>query len=610
MELKVLPEDLRREIQEGILRLLERNQFVVAVAPTGSGKSRIAVHRRDLLDSFGKVVHVLPMRSLVEELAADLACVYGNLVGYQSGIRDIAVAKKGKGCELLDPLEQPSTDAEVLQVERDPYMAHPYTVTTYDSYSLSILLSPIPEIHYSRFGHPDLSFALLSAGLTVFDEVHLLAPDDVREASDDSLKAWAFIAAATATTMWAGGTVLYSTATVGPAPIGLVSTAIDRRPSILLASARWIRDEFSKAFPHSKIEFLDLEREAPDKVSSYTANLATDVFTEEPWQKVEEICRRNEYERILAVLNTVERAVEVYERVKGICEASGYTVLLAHGRMSHLHRASISSKIRKLKRGERFVVVATQVVEAGVDLDSDALVSEVAPFDSLIQRAGRVLRHSIRRGLAAVSASEGSEESCRRVYGSVCSSVANKLGYLVEKCSHHVDWRFGAPERCTAYRLLLGSLQSYTGVTDFKMLVGDILNLIFTRHLEDLSWAARKLEKVFRGSVVRDSLRIPVIVTIRGVEDLAEVPVWYAEKLLDAGLLGDFRVRVYDQSGREVDKPFTLPAAEALRRLRERPITFMRSIAAKLRGRFGRDTYVAVEGFHYLGVYDEVRGFA
>jgi len=109
---------------------------------------------------------------------------------------------------------------------------------------------------------------------------------------------------------------------------------------------------------------------------------------------------------------------------------------------------------------------------------------------------------------------------------------------------------------------------------------------------------------------VRDSLRVPVVVTIRGVEDLAEVPVWYAEKLLDAGLLGDFRVRVYDQGGREVDKPFTLPAAEALRWLRERPITFMRSIAVKLRGKFGGNVYVAMDGFQYLGVYDEVKGFA
>jgi len=607
----LLPEDLRREIQEGILRLLERDQFVVAVAPTGSGKSRIAVHRRDLLDRFGKAVHVLPMRSLVEELAADLACVYGDLVGYQAGIRGIAVARRGERCELLDPLEQPDTDAEVLQVEHDPYMAHPYTVTTYDSYSLSLLLSPVPEIHYSRFGHPDLSFALLSAGLTIFDEVHLLAPDDVEKVSDDSLKAWAFIAAATATTLWGGGALLYSTATVSPALLSLASTVIGRKPSVVLASTRWIRDEFSKVLTYSKIEFVDLEREATDAVSSYTANLFTYVFTEEPWQKVEEICRKNEYERILVVLNTVERAVETYERVRGVCEASGYTALLVHGRMSHLHRASIGSRIRRLKRSERFVVVATQVVEAGVDLDADVLVSDVAPPDSLIQRAGRVLRHSIRRGLVAVSASEGSEESCRRVYGSACRSVASKLKDLVEKCSYRVDWRFGAPERCTVYRLLLASSQkSYIGGTVFRMLVGDIMNLIFTRHLEDLSEAARRLEEAFEGSVVRDSLRIPIIVTIRGVEDVAEVPAWYAERLLGAGLLGGFRVRVYDQSGREVDKPFTLPATEALRQLSKRPFTFMRSVVTKLRAKFGRDVYVAVEGFLYQGVYDEVRGFA
>ena len=39
------------------------------------------------------------------------------------------------------------------------------------------------------------------------------------------------------------------------------------------------------------------------------------------------------------------------------------------------------------------IVVATQVVEAGVDISARTLVTELAPWSSLVQRFGRVARY-------------------------------------------------------------------------------------------------------------------------------------------------------------------------------------------------------------------------
>ena len=44
------------------------------------------------------------------------------------------------------------------------------------------------------------------------------------------------------------------------------------------------------------------------------------------------------------------------------------------------------------ERPEGRIVVATQVVEAGIDLNAAVLVTEAAPWPSLVQRAGRCNR--------------------------------------------------------------------------------------------------------------------------------------------------------------------------------------------------------------------------
>ncbi|MGH3218437.1 MAG: type I-G CRISPR-associated helicase/endonuclease Cas3g [Streptosporangiaceae bacterium] len=88
----------------------------------------------------------------------------------------------------------------------------------------------------------------------------------------------------------------------------------------------------------------------------------------------------------LVVLNTVDAAREVYKQLRG--GPVGCTLL--HSRFRGIERSRLMDEITG--RPADRIVVATQVVEAGIDLNAAVLITEAAPWPSLVQRAGRCNR--------------------------------------------------------------------------------------------------------------------------------------------------------------------------------------------------------------------------
>lgn len=100
---------------------------------------------------------------------------------------------------------------------------------------------------------------------------------------------------------------------------------------------------------------------------------------------------------VAVIRNTVMRAQQTARALRE--EFGGERVLLVHSRFIASDRLAREALLRErlgptsTDRGP-LVVVGTQVLEQSLDIDFDLMVSDVAPIDLLLQRAGRLHRHA------------------------------------------------------------------------------------------------------------------------------------------------------------------------------------------------------------------------
>ena len=98
---------------------------------------------------------------------------------------------------------------------------------------------------------------------------------------------------------------------------------------------------------------------------------------------------------VVWIRNTVDDAISAADAVRAL----GLTPLLFHARFAMGDRLRIENEVlRRFGRDSAApdracVLVATQVVEQSLDIDFDTMVTDLAPADLLIQRAGRLWRH-------------------------------------------------------------------------------------------------------------------------------------------------------------------------------------------------------------------------
>ena len=103
---------------------------------------------------------------------------------------------------------------------------------------------------------------------------------------------------------------------------------------------------------------------------------------------------------VLVIRNTVASAQQTFRAIKATLHEDSIPIGLLHSRFPYFQRQINEGCWMDLlgkdhsRRPAGCVLVATQVVEQSVDIDADLLVTDLAPTDLLLQRLGRLHRHS------------------------------------------------------------------------------------------------------------------------------------------------------------------------------------------------------------------------
>lgn len=142
------------------------------------------------------------------------------------------------------------------------------------------------------------------------------------------------------------------------------------------------------------------------------------------------------------VRNTVDQAIDAAQRLVAVYGLAPERVILAHARFAMCDRLALETEIlRRFGKdsSERdragYILVGSQMLEQSLDYDVDLMLSDLAPMDALIQRAGRCHRHKRARpeGYAASRLVVLSPELVENPTADWYGALLGKAGFVYRK---------------------------------------------------------------------------------------------------------------------------------------------------------------------------------
>jgi len=407
-----------------VLEEFEKDKYIVLIAPTGYGKTVLSLELVNVAkkrEISAGLIHVVPYRALVREIYSEKFKDNYPIVGYQS----------------LDEIELK---------DKSPYYLRELVVTTLDSFIYNLYKIPVAEMYkilrgVRTLGHYYPALASIFTSTIVFDEAHIYLGPELASGDEEEVETLAFMLAALDFLVQMNMPLVVETATMHS---GVIAEIVDML-------RRGVKDTVVVYVGGENLQVKNLRERGIDVI-----NIRDVQFEEEQdfsWKTVletgnsalkyaGEVC---ESEPILIIHNTIKRAVVSYEELSKKCN----NAVLLHSLLSNRDREEALKRIRDEISGKKGVIVSTQVIEAGVDINAKLLISEPAPIENLVQRAGRLCRgrfadmfKKCREEGAEVYIIKGDPRDIAEVYNkSRVSKTFELIEKAVENNKYAINWR-------------------------------------------------------------------------------------------------------------------------------------------------------------------------
>ncbi len=378
--------------QQRVAEALWARQNVAVRAPTGCGKTKAVLapflFAREKIGA-ARLIYALPLRTLAQGV-------------YQEAqdLRD----RCGQAClkVTMQTGEQPD----------DPFFSlGDIIITTYDQLLSGMLCGPYglaDRLH-------NINAAAVAGALVVFDEFHLMEPQR------------AFLTAIACLHLFKDLTRSAWMTATATTPL-----MHQLRDALGVQEISPADEELTQISALSKVNRIVVKEGAPLNAKAILAHSNG---------------------RTIAVANQVARAQKLYQETIEEIKATGVNtpVILLHSRFFTPDRQEKLQAIKEhFGEGRRSpaILIATQVIEAGLNLTCDHLHTEICPMNALVQRAGRCARFPGENGAVHVHPHNGNarpyetpdlERAWAHLPDKPASLTPAKAAEWVESCHAHPD---------------------------------------------------------------------------------------------------------------------------------------------------------------------------